>query len=211
MARIYLSPSTQENNIGVGIYGTEEKRMNELCDYLVKYLESYGHIVKRNNPKMTLQQIKEDSDLFKADIHIALHSNASTGKARGCEVFCYKFGTDSNKLASYIYMCLESLTPSDDRGIKEGHNMYGVGKHLFETEFTKATAVLIETAFHDNHEDAEWIITHMPTIAVAIGTGINQFLGVWKKVEVIDYKVLYENLLWDINTLIDKYEGGAKQ
>ena len=29
---VYLSPSVQENNIGIGNYGTEEKRMNEIAD-----------------------------------------------------------------------------------------------------------------------------------------------------------------------------------
>jgi hypothetical protein len=29
--KVYLSSSTQENNVGVGVYGTEEKRMQELA------------------------------------------------------------------------------------------------------------------------------------------------------------------------------------
>ena len=32
MKSIYLSPSTQENNVGAGSYGTEEQRMNQIMD-----------------------------------------------------------------------------------------------------------------------------------------------------------------------------------
>jgi hypothetical protein len=33
--RIYIAPSNQEHNIGVGNYGTEEERMNQLADKLI--------------------------------------------------------------------------------------------------------------------------------------------------------------------------------
>lgn len=36
--RIYVSPSAQENNLGVNGYGTEEQRMNAITNYLVPIL-----------------------------------------------------------------------------------------------------------------------------------------------------------------------------
>ncbi len=40
--KVYLSPSTQENNIGIGGYGTEEKRMNQVADVVERLLKSSG-------------------------------------------------------------------------------------------------------------------------------------------------------------------------
>ncbi len=42
---VYLSPSMQEGNIGVGEYGTEEKRMNQSCDVVEAVLKEHGVIV----------------------------------------------------------------------------------------------------------------------------------------------------------------------
>ena len=71
MKRIYLSPSAQENNVGAGSYGTEEQRMNQLCDLVEKKLKGRYQIY-RNRPEMSLQQIVADSNAKKPDIHLAL-------------------------------------------------------------------------------------------------------------------------------------------
>ena len=79
MAKIvYLSPSTQENNKGVGSYGTEEKRMNEISDVVEKVLKAHGIKVYRNKPSMSLSQVVMDSNSKKPDIHFAIHSNGAT-------------------------------------------------------------------------------------------------------------------------------------
>ena len=58
---VYLSPSIQEGNIGYGDYGTEEKRMNEVCDVTQKHLFRHGLTVFRNRPDMTLKHVETDS------------------------------------------------------------------------------------------------------------------------------------------------------
>ncbi len=75
---IYLSPSAQENNIGVLNYGDEERRMNEFCDKLIWYLnKGKGDIaIYRNDPSMSLTQIIEDSNAKSPDFHFSIHSNA---------------------------------------------------------------------------------------------------------------------------------------
>lgn len=67
MKSIYLSPSTQENNIGAGDYGTEEKRMNQLTDLIEPLLKEYGLKVYRNRPEMTLKQVVDDSNAKKPE------------------------------------------------------------------------------------------------------------------------------------------------
>ena len=83
MKSIYLSPSTQENNVGAGNYGTEEQRMNEIMDLIENQLRGH-YILYRNRPNMTLQQVVADSNAKNPDLHFALHSNA--GAAAGPNV-----------------------------------------------------------------------------------------------------------------------------
>lgn len=179
---VYLSPSMQEGNIGAGDYGTEEKRMNQVCDVTEQVLKDHGVIVYRNTPKMTLKEIVADSNKRKPDIHFAIHSNAGSrsaaGKARGGEVYCYRFGGEGEKLARAIYSRLAPITPSSDRGVKESHSHFGPGKPLYETAYTKAPAALVEIAFHDNKEDAKWVMANFQMIGTELARGVLDYFGI---------------------------------
>lgn len=175
---IYLSPSTQEKNIGVGNYGTEESRMNQVADVTERVLKQHGLVVYRNKPEMTLAQVVTDSNIKKPDIHFAIHSNAGSGNSRGCEVYCHKFGGSGEKLARAVYSEIEPITPSRDRGVKEGCNHYGKGKPLYELANTSAPAALIEIAYHDNKDDAVWIINNIEVIGTVIAKGILKYLDI---------------------------------
>jgi N-acetylmuramoyl-L-alanine amidase len=175
--KVYLSPSTQENNIGTGGYGTEEKRMNQVADVVERLLKNSGITVIRNKPTMTLKQVVEDSNKNKPDIHFAIHSNAGGGT--GCEVYAwlvpdskggYK-GTPGYRLAKAVYNEVSKITPMVDRGVKQG-------VHLYEIKNTVAPAALIEIAFHDNPTDANWIINNIDNIGKAIARGICNYFGV---------------------------------
>lgn len=165
---VYLSPSTQDRNIGVGAYGTEEKRMNQVADVVESLLKHNGLIVYRNKPEWSLLQVVKHSNAQKPNVHVAIHSNAGGGE--GCEVFAYKAKSDGEVLAKSIYKELEPLTPSKDRGVK-------FNPKLYELRGTKAAAVLIEVAFHDNREDALWIIKNIKSIGKAIAKGIVKYFG----------------------------------
>jgi len=199
MIRIYLSPSVQEKNIGVGTYGTEEKRMNLLTDELQYILKQIGYEIYRNIPTMQLKEIVEESNRVTPSLHLALHSNASKDRtARGLEIFCNKNNKEGVKIANTIYGYLSPLTPANDRGIKDGTHLYEVGQ-------PKATAILIEVGFHDNIEDAQWIQDNVKLIAWAIMQGLED---VYRVGEYNDfYKLKYENLLKDVKAIIKIYEG----
>lgn len=160
---IYLSPSVQEKNRGVGNYGTEEKRMNQIADVTQRELIRHGVLIYRNRPEWTLPQIVVESDFKKPDLHLAIHSNAGGG--RGCEVYCYMPGGEGEKAAQAVYEEVAAITPTEDRGIK-------FTKHFFELYATKSPAILVEVAFHDNTEDALWIMDHIEDIGVAIAKGV---------------------------------------
>jgi N-acetylmuramoyl-L-alanine amidase len=175
---VYLSPSTQENNVGAGSYGTEEKRCNMIGDITEKILKNHGVKVYRNSPSMSLSKVVSDSNSKGANIHFAIHTNAYNKKARGCEIFCHKFGGSGEKLARKVYSKVSALTPTSDRGVKQGYNFYGSGKHMYELAYTKAPASLVEVAFHDNASDAKWIINNIEPIGTAIAKGILEYFGI---------------------------------
>ncbi|HEY5586703.1 MAG TPA: N-acetylmuramoyl-L-alanine amidase [Ruminiclostridium sp.] len=182
MYKIYLSPSTQDKNIGANNYGTEENRMNQITDILQAILIKRGYEVFRNKPTMTLKEAVTDSNISKVDLHLAIHSNAmgggSNGKARGCMVFCHRLQGVGYEFAKRLYIELSKITPSSDRGIVKGEDYYGEGKHLYETAYTTAPAALVEIAFHDNKDDAAWIIGNTTLIAESLAKAIYSVLPI---------------------------------
>ena len=171
MPRVYISPSTQQSNSGVGPFTNEEAEMNKIADILIPLLTKDGlFTVKRNNPSMDdVYSIATDSNNFKADIHIAIHSNAGGGV--GTEVFAYGPNTNSERLAQALYNQIAPLSPGADRGVKYKPGLIEVGNSV------NATACLIEIAFHDNLADATWIATNHQSIANALYMGICDYYG----------------------------------
>jgi N-acetylmuramoyl-L-alanine amidase len=167
---IYVSPSVQDWNKGVEGYGTEEKRMNELADYIEPLLQHNGFTVYRNKPTMTLNEVVKDSNkqVGKNGIHLALHSNAGGGS--GAEIYYYSGSYAGQKLAQDIYNEVSKLTPFPDRGVK--HNT-----SFLELNGTSAIAVLLESVFHDHKDDVKWIKENMEPLAKAIVKGVCKHTG----------------------------------
>ena len=158
MSSIYLSPSTQENNVGAGSYGTEEQRMNQIMDRIEADLQG-RFTLYRNRPGMTLQQVVADSNAKKPDLHFALHSNAGGGS--GAECWISAKGGQAEQFAKRLMEEMSALTPGKDRGVKVSTSLYEVNK-------TKAPAVILEVEFHDTPEGAAWIV-FLPISLVMIG------------------------------------------
>lgn len=186
---VYLSPSTQENNKGAGQYGTEEKRMNQICDVVDDILKQHKVKTYRNKPTMSIKEVVKDSNSKRPKIHFAMHSNAYNAKSRGCEVFCWKKGVNGEKLAKIVYNKIAPITPSADRGIKYAFNFYGPGKHIYEVAYTTADAVLIEIIFHDNADDANWLMANIVKIGTELAKGILEYLGIKYETGVL-YRVI---------------------
>ena len=203
---VYLSPSLQEHNVGFGDYGTEIQRMNDVADVVQGELNRHGVVTYRNRPEWSLSQVVNDSNEKDPDLYFAIHSNAGGG--RGCEVYAYSPGGDGERAAISVYEELEPLTPSQDRGVKFNPGLY-------ELRGTTATAILIEVAFHDNPEDAAWIVNNIEGIGIAIAKGILKYFGIsYLEGNLINYKAegdevisLLDNMkvqLEKIKEIIDK-------
>lgn len=169
MVKVYISPSSQHDNVGVGNYGTEEVRMNQIADVVETELKRVGITTLRNNPSMDITQMVAASNAFGADVHLAIHSNA--GGATGAEAYYYTGSTAGKKLAQAVYDNLTPMTPSSDRGVK-------ATTELYEVWATNGIATLVEIAFHDNWDDASFIVGNIQVIGVAIAKGVCSYLGI---------------------------------
>jgi len=170
MPRIYLSASTQESNIGITPFTTEEKEMNLIVDKLMPILYNDGRFIpKRNLIYMDPYQSAADSNTFLAELHIAIHSNAGGGQ--GTEVFTFGPGTSSEKLGKALYNQIAPLSPGTDRGVKYNPGLIEVGNTVH------ATSCLIELDFHDNSAGAKWIAGNHLSIAQALYRGVCDYYG----------------------------------
>lgn len=167
MSKVYLSPSNQTQNIGYGNYGTEKSRMIQIAEVVQRELLRKFE-VKMAQYESNLSTRATESNKWGSDAYVAIHSNAGGG--RGCEVYAFSTTSKGNTLAHKIYNKLSAITPSADRGVKYNS--------LYETRVPSAPACLIEVIFHDNKEDAEWLMNNVELIGKEIAKGIYEYFGV---------------------------------
>jgi len=108
-----------------------------------------------------------------ADIFVSIHCNAFTNTtAKGCEVYSYKTGGNSEMLAKNILNGILSNTDLMSRGTKTAN--YSVIKN------TTMPAVLVETAFITNTDDAKVLGSEdgQKQISKGIAEGIMEYLGI---------------------------------
>lgn len=175
MPIIYLSPSTQENNMYVN-GGTEEEWMNKLADALVPYLTASGIRYTRNTPQMTAASSIRASNQGSYDLHLALHSNAAPeglyGQRRGIIVFYYPGSTQGKRAAEIITDGLKSIYPLPNDVRAEPSTTIG------EVRQPRAPSVFIELGFHDNRDDATWIKNNIDATARSIALSLTEYFGV---------------------------------
>jgi N-acetylmuramoyl-L-alanine amidase len=105
------------------------------------------------------------------DLHMPIHTNACNGMVSGLRIMVSKKGGEAEKIAKAIMDTLAPITPGTSDGIS-------VMSNLYEIKATKAICVYLEVGFHDNAEEAQWIIDHPKDIAVAIAKGLCNYYGV---------------------------------
>lgn len=174
MPIIYLSPSTQDWNYYI-TGGTEEYYMNLIADAMIPFLQSNGIRFVRNSPTMTAASSIQESNAGKYDLHVALHSNAApdgeAGLRQGVEVYYSPNSYYSRRAAEIIAENLKSIYPIPSRVRALPTTRLG------EVTKTYAPAVLIEFAYHDNVEDAQWIINHIDLIAQNVVLSLTEYFG----------------------------------
>jgi len=172
--KVYVSPSNQvENKIISGLgYSNESEIMNKIADYLVPELETRGIVTFRNKPTMSLDEIVAESKSLNVDFHFAIHSNANGGV--GPEIWIHPNGTNvAKELAQKIYNSILEIYPNKNKG--RGIKNY---QSLKETNPANVNnGVLVEVAFHDNYNDAQWIINNFKLIGETMADAIAKYYG----------------------------------
>lgn len=107
---------------------------------------------------------------WNSDIFISIHCNAANTIARGSETFVYQLGGESERLAGYIQSQIIDSLGTIDRGVKEMPK-------LIVLRHTNMPAVLVETAFIDNNQDALLLINNSDDFAKAIARGITDYVS----------------------------------
>ena len=174
MPTIYLSPSTQESNLYVN-GGTEEYYMNRIADAMIPYLRSSGIQYTRNTPQMTAASSIRQSNAGNYDLHVSIHSNAAPesryGQVQGTDVYYAPTSQSGKRFAEILANNMKRIYPNPDlvRALPT--------TSLGEVTRTRAPAALIEVAYHDNPEDAQWIKSNIENIARVIVQSIDEYFG----------------------------------
>lgn len=163
--KIYISPSSQTANVGVGTYGNEADRMQALSDLVVPKLEDMGYTVYGGDNSLSLTSRINASNNYDVDYHVALHSNAGGGT--GPQTYYYTSSTTGKSLGAAILKKLKLIS-----GAATGRSNTA-SSSLVELSTTNAPAVIVEVAFHDNQTDVNWMLSHWDDIAQAIADGID--------------------------------------
>lgn len=175
MPSVYLSPSTQEYNLYAG-GGNEEYYCNLIADAMVPYLRASGITFSRNNPGGTVSNSIADSNAGNYDFHLAIHSNAAperlSGQLRGPDVYYYRDSTAGRRDAEIIANNLKRIYPTPSLVTVVPTTT------LAELRRTKAPAVLVEIAYHDNIDDANWIKNNIEAIGRNLALSVADILGV---------------------------------
>lgn len=166
MYKVYLSPSTQEKSFGVGDFGTEEFRMNQIADVVERtLLQSGDYAVFRNVSNMTKEEIIKDSNEINPNIHVAIHSNYENDPGPECYV---KVGDEvSNGFGKEVYK--EVLKVYHDKSIDKGI-IYD--EKIVEINKVNSPAILMMLGSHNDEKDSKWIVANIDNIGRAIARGI---------------------------------------
>ena len=168
--KIYISPSSQPANTYAVGNTNEQEQCRRIAVALEKELDRCGFNAKTGISDSMYTRVPE-SNAFGADLHLPIHTNAFDGKVAGLRIMVYKKGGEAEQIAKAVMAELAPITPGKSDGIS-------VQQGLYEIKDSNAICVYIEVGFHDNPEEAKWIIEHTQDIAVAIAKGLCKHYGV---------------------------------
>lgn len=168
--KIYISPSSQPANTYAVGNTNEQEQCRKIAAALEKELDRCGFNSKAGLSGTMYTRVTE-SNKMDADLHLPIHTNACDGKVAGLRIMVYKKGGEAEQIAKAIMATLAPITPGESDGIS-------VYPGLYEIKNSNAICVYIEAGFHDDPEEARWIIDHTDDIAVAIAKGLCNHYGV---------------------------------
>lgn len=162
--KTYISPSSQPANTYAVGNTNEQEQCRKIGAALDKSLDRCGFDSKVGLTGTMYTRVAE-SNAFGAGLHMPLHTNGFDGTVAGLRIMVYKLGGEAEQIAKAIMDELAPITPGKSDGISAQPQLYEIAN-------SKGLCVYIEVGFHDNPEEAQWIIDHTHDIAEAICKGL---------------------------------------
>ena len=167
--KIYLSPSSQPNNVYAGVDTNEQEVCRAIARELAIDLKRCGFEVKCGDYGTMYTRVAESNE-WKADLHLPIHTNAFNGKVSGTRLMAISKTGLGYKVCKAISKYLFPLTPGTSENISISN--------VYEIKYAYAPTAYIEVDFHDVPSVAKWLVEHKPQIAEAICKGICAYYGV---------------------------------
>ncbi len=171
MYKLYFSPSDQTRNLYAVGNTNEAAQCRQIALYAVEAAKRCGFEALTNTTDDSAESMEHrvaESNAWGADAHIPIHTNAFNGKVQGAHIF---YGSDAGqRLSERIMAQLAPIVPGGRHGVSKFK--------WYEIKYAYAPTAYIEVAFHDNPEEARWIIDHKRDIAEAIVKGCCEHFGV---------------------------------
>ena len=177
MPKVFLSPSDQDNNPVHG-GGNEQQYAQLRCARAAEVLRAHGVTVKVSEAGIGddsngyVASVKE-GEAWGPDIYVADHTNATGNaavKRSGVQAYCWLGDPNSKRLGECINARMDPIVPGG-ASIQDGSGLY-------EVSGPSATAVLMESGYHDNPIDAAVIRTKTTEMGEALALGILDYFGI---------------------------------
>ena len=179
--KIYISPSSQPANTYAVGDTNEQTQCRRIADALEAALNRCGFTAKAGLSGTMYTRVAA-SNKMAADLHLPIHTNAFDGSVAGLRIMIHHKGGEAEKIAKAIMAELAPITPGESDGI------YLYPK-LYEIRESSAPCVYVEAGFHDNKEEAQWIIDHTEDISEAICKALCSHYGVAYQADDTVYRV----------------------
>lgn len=169
MARFYLSPSDQKANVYKGNNTNEAAVCGAIAHYCKAALERNSHEVMIGH-YMTMADKCLNSDLFNADAHVPIHTNAFNEEVMGTRIFSYDLEGKGYQMAKKVFEVLAPFSPGTSENIK-------AAPQLYEVKTPSAPTIYIEVEFHDTEKGASWLVANVKEIGEKIAEGLCSAVG----------------------------------
>ena len=189
--KVYISPSNQNFNVYATGNTNEREQCHRIAKYCVDFLKRQGFNVMCTYDDDMYKRVNE-SNAFGADMHVAIHTNATAkhNVTGGTQILLFSVDGERKKAGQAVYDRLAPLTPgkSAERLIaKPG---------FYECKAANGLTVYVEAEFHDTKEGSDFIIKNTKAIGEAIAKGICDYYGVSAKEEKETIKT--DNVLYTV-------------
>lgn len=170
MMRVFLNPGhdlfCDPGACGCGL--EEATVVYDICKLVEKYLKAANVEVSANVQDDDLRWVCSTANQYATDIFVSVHCNSAASEyATGTETFALYSGGLGDKLAHCVQSQIVRSLGTVNRGVKYAN--------FYVLVHTDMPAILVETAFICNPNDAELLRNKKDEFARAIARGITDY------------------------------------